>query len=285
MPAKVTCIDHPVFAVNDLIAARSSFEKLGFFVPPIGRHREWCTGNICIMFARDYLEIRGIADRSRYLAGLEEFLADGEGLIGVAFGTNSADESYRAARESGLGVEEPRGLERNLDVFGKVVSLRFRNVMLRTDDHPGFYHANLCQHLTFDALRQPGWLGHPNTATSVATVVGVIDDADAAARKYAALLGSDAVLRERDKVMLRFPVGSSAELITAREAEARGIAQSKRVKNYMAAIKINVRSLDALRAVLGKSDLPCRQNGGEVVIDPKHACGAHIIFVEADARQ
>ncbi|MGE0753408.1 MAG: VOC family protein [Variibacter sp.] len=283
MSAQLECVDHPVFAVNDLSVASDVFRKLGFVVPPIGKHQEWGTGNICIMFARDYLEIRGIADRSRYLAGLEEFLADGEGLIGVAFGTPSADERYRTLREAGVAATEPRGLQRRLELSdGNAINPRFRNVMLQPGDHPGFFHANFCQHLTFDELRQPGWLDHPNTAVSAGKVVGVTDDLGKAQAKYETLFGKEVVSRSENAVWLRFPIGAPVELITPAEAKERHIDQPKRGTNYMASLEINVRSLDALQAVLKKNGVGFRLDGRAIVIDPDQACGAHLGFVEAE---
>ena len=37
MSAKFECVDHPVFAVNDLNVASDAFQRLGFVVPPIGK--------------------------------------------------------------------------------------------------------------------------------------------------------------------------------------------------------------------------------------------------------
>lgn len=281
MSVKFECVDHPVFAVNDLNVASDAFRKLGFVVPPIGKHQEWGTGNICIMFARDYLEIRGIADRTRYLAGLEEFLADGEGLIGVAFGTPSADERYRALQDAGVAATEPRGLQRRLELpNGKAINPRFRNVMLHPEDHPGFFHANFCQHLTFDELRQPGWLDHPNTAVSAGKVVGVVDDLGNAEAKYETLFGKDVVSRSGDTVWLRFPVGAPVELITPAAAKARQIDQPKRGKNYMASLEINVRDLSTLQKVLKENGVSFRLDGRAAVVETNQACGAHLSFVD-----
>ncbi len=70
----IESLDHPVIAVNDLSAARDVYEKLGFAVPPRGSHIEWGTGNLCVMFADDYLEMRGIIDPGRLLMHLDEHL-------------------------------------------------------------------------------------------------------------------------------------------------------------------------------------------------------------------
>jgi hypothetical protein len=280
MSARIECVDHPVFAVHDLTAASEHFLKLGFAVPPIGKHKEWGTGNLCIMFEHDYLEIRGIVDPTRYLAGLVEFLADGEGLIGVAFGTLSAEESYSAAKSAGIAVSEPRGLHRPMQVADGVIDLRFRNVMLEPEDHPGFSHANLCQHLTPELMRQPGSTDHPNTAVSVNLVVGVVDSLERAQSRYEVLVGKDSVARRGDSLWLRFPTGASVELISADEAERRGIAQPARVSNYTAAISVNVRDLDVLQAILAENGVRFVREGRSIQIATDDACGAHLRFVE-----
>jgi hypothetical protein len=281
MPAKVSHVDHPAFAVKDLEGAHKQFQKLGFVVPPIGRHSEWGTGNICIMFASDYLEIRGIVDRTRYLAGLEEFFEQGEGVMGVAFGTESAQASYDAAREAGIKVSEPRNLQRLLKLEDKTLDLRFCVVMLEPEDYPGFNHANLCQHLTADRLRQPGWLDHPNTAIFTSEIVGVVGDLDTAQRAYERLLSKSAVKRNKDDLRLSFPKGASVELILPEQAAARGIAQPARGKDYVASISIAVRNLDTLRALLAKNGVKADDKGKSVVVDKHDAGGAHLAFVEA----
>ncbi|WP_217645550.1 VOC family protein [Oceanisphaera psychrotolerans] len=101
MTAKVGRVDHPVVAVHDLQQTRVQYQKLGFVVPPSGKHQEWGTENLCIMFADDYLEIRGIGDPNKFLAGVDTFLEQGEGLYSVAFNAKSANESYQAGVASG----------------------------------------------------------------------------------------------------------------------------------------------------------------------------------------
>ena len=41
-------IDHPVIAVGDMTEARVRYQRLGFTIPPRGRHLEWGTGNWCL---------------------------------------------------------------------------------------------------------------------------------------------------------------------------------------------------------------------------------------------
>lgn len=93
--------------------ARGIYERMGFTVPPRGSHQEWGTGNWCIMFPHDYLELRGVVDPKRHLHGLEELLARREGLMGVAFSSDTLATTVVAAlRAKGLHPADPRELTR-----------------------------------------------------------------------------------------------------------------------------------------------------------------------------
>ena len=75
MPVAIRGIDHPVIAVRDMEKARERYRRLGFTIPPRGSHIQWGTGNWCMMFPEDYLELRGIVDPVRYTHNLDAFLA------------------------------------------------------------------------------------------------------------------------------------------------------------------------------------------------------------------
>jgi len=49
--------------------------------PPIG----WGTGNYCIMLEQGYIELLGILDPTQFTNNLDQFLAEREGLLGLAF--------------------------------------------------------------------------------------------------------------------------------------------------------------------------------------------------------
>lgn len=279
MTAKVGRVDHPVVAVHDLRATRAQYQKLGFVVPPSGKHQEWGTENLCIMFPGDYLEIRSIGDPSKFLAGVDKFLEKGDGLYSVAFNAKSADESYLAGIEAGLDIDPPKALNRKLVLEDKVLDLHFRTVMLGHSLYPGLTHANLCEHLTADTLRQPGWLDHPNGAVSFGRLVGVISDFDAAQTAYSKLLGPENVRREIDRIWLNFEEGADVELITAEEAESRGDAHPNRGDAYLAAATLLVKDVAKTAHVFEENGIQFMQVAeGVFKVNPEDACGAHFYF-------
>lgn len=282
MTAKVGRVDHPVVAAHDLSATRAQYQKLGFVVPPSGKHQEWGTENLCIMFPEDYLEIRTIGDPSKFLAGVDKFLEKGEGLYSVAFNAISADDSYLAGIEAGLDIEPPKALNRKLVLEDKVLDLHFRTLMLDHSLYPGLTHANLCEHLTADTLRQPGWLDHPNGVVSFGRIVGVISDFDAAQTAYNKLLGPENVRREIDRIWLSFEEGADVELITAEDAESRGDAHPNRGDAYLAAATLLVKDVGKTAHLFEKHGVQFTQVAeGILKVSPADACGAHFYFQQA----
>ncbi|AWQ03422.1 putative dioxygenase [Bordetella bronchiseptica MO149] len=282
MTARVGRVDHPVVAVHDLDRTSQQYRKLGFVVPPSGKHQEWGTENLCIMFPGDYLEIRGIGDPNKFLAGVDKFLAKGEGLYSVAFNAASAQESYQAGLAAGLEIEPPRHLNRKLVLEDRTLDLHFETVMLGHDLYPGLTHANLCQHLTADTLRQPGWTDHPNGVVAFGRLVGVVSDFDAAAAAYTRLIGAENVTRGDDHILLDFGAGADIELIGPAEAQRRGDAQPQLGDAYLASATLLVKDAAATAALFEANGVRfARQPGGELKVDPADACGAHLYFKQA----
>jgi hypothetical protein len=168
-------IDHPVIAARDLDAARIQFERLGFTVPPRGSHVEWGTGNLCIMFADDYLEIRGIIDASRFTMHLDEHLdAFGEGLMGVAFGTADIDRSHGEMKQAGINAGNLQRLSRNFEHPEGWTQPSFKLCAPAAEDIEGLMHVVVIQHLTPELLRRPEFLAHTNSCIGVNALAGTI---------------------------------------------------------------------------------------------------------------
>ncbi|MFD2707984.1 VOC family protein [Acinetobacter gyllenbergii] len=160
--------DHPVIAVKSLPESHTVYSNLGFTIPPRGSHIEWGTGNWCIMFEKNYLEHRGILDADRYTHGLENFLAEREGLLGTAFRSDLDNRDlYRNALNASLSPSEPRELTRNFELETGKVPVSFRLVFFNKDDVPALMSSLVCEHLTPELLRKPEYLVHPNTAHDI----------------------------------------------------------------------------------------------------------------------
>jgi hypothetical protein len=167
MDNAIAGIDHVIVGVRDLERARAGWSRLGFALSPRGRHIGQGTGNYCIMFPSDYIELLGIVDPSDFVQNLDAFLARREGLMATAFAPAAApDETCAALMRRQLHPSEPRLLGRQIELPEGAVTLRFGLISLPPDESPGL-DCFICAHLTPELMRRPDWLDHPNGASGL----------------------------------------------------------------------------------------------------------------------
>lgn len=195
MAHHLTGLDHTLLATADLEAARETYRRLGFTLTPRGRHVGWATGNYCIMFPQNYVELLGIAEPGGFTAGLEEMLAArGEGVHKVVLGTADAAKARASLAAAGFAPSEPQSLSRALELPEGTVMPAFTLVHLPPEATPQL-SMFVCQHLTPQLVRRPDWLLHPNGAERLAGVVVVVDDPVALEQPYERLLGAGNAIR------------------------------------------------------------------------------------------
>ncbi len=183
-------IDHVIVGVRNLEEARETWRRLGFTVSPRGRHIDQPTGNYCVMFAADYIELLGIADAAAAAAHrLGDFLKWREGLMGVAFAPfGDSAEAYAALSERGLHPSAPRPLARAIELPEGSAQPRFSLVALPAEETPGL-DSFLCSHLTPELMRRPEWLEHANGATRLNAVYVLVENTAPLLPAYDRLFG------------------------------------------------------------------------------------------------
>jgi catechol 2,3-dioxygenase-like lactoylglutathione lyase family enzyme len=182
-------IDHVLIAVADLDRARQGWERLGFTLTPRGRHLQQGTGNYCIMFPRDYVELLGVVDRVQGPGGLGDFLRAGEGARAVAFATRSAADTAAELQRRGVAAGAPRDLARQLELPEGTVLPRFKLVSLPAEATPGLA-AFVCEQLTPDLVRRPQWLVHANGAVALRGVTVLVAATEPLRLPYETLFGA-----------------------------------------------------------------------------------------------
>jgi catechol 2,3-dioxygenase-like lactoylglutathione lyase family enzyme len=171
----ITGIDHVLLAVRDLDAARMGWTRLGFTLSPRGTHLGRGSGNYCIMFPHDYVELFGIVGSERVNPEYTAFLAAREGAMKLAWATADSDAAAVALRVLGFHPDMPRDLGRQLELPEGTVVPRFKIVALPPGETPAL-SSFLCEQLTPDLMRRPEWLVHANGATGLLGVTIVVDD-------------------------------------------------------------------------------------------------------------
>lgn len=284
MDARLTGLDHLIAGVRDLAAAAAQWARLGFNLTPRGRHRGWGTANVCIMLERDYLELLGIVDAAQFSNGLDRFLAEREGLLGLAVGSADAEVTAAAWTAAGLGPLEPRALGRELDLPGGPAELRFANVMPARSQLGGL-SLFACQHLTPELLRRPAWLAHPNGATGLAGCTIVAADPAALAARLEPVFGR-AALTSTDAVVA-VHIGS-AVLLIARPEDAQHLHPAFAIEPaaevpLCQVLAVRVSDPDRAARFLQLQGVPFSRDAGRaVLVQPEHATGVRLELV-ADA--
>jgi Glyoxalase-like domain len=276
-------IDHTLVGVRDLEGARAAWQRLGFTLTPRGRHIGWGTANYCIMLDRGYIELLGIIGSAQFTNNLDKFLAEREGLLGLAFRSRDAQATYRGLAAIGLHPEGPKDLKRALELPGGDVLPAFSLVFLPPAETPGL-RAFFCQHLTPEIIRHPAWVVHANRAVSLDAAIAVVDAPAALAPAYARLFGGAAVALAGDT--LRVATGEGALLFVTPAELARlypGLSLHAFPRPWVAAMRIGVPSvIDAADYFEAKGLRPLATETG-FALAPELATGTILEFVAAFA--
>jgi len=233
------------------------------------------------MFEHDYFELLGILDASQFTNNLDRFLAEREGLLGLAVGTADPAATAAAWQAAGLGALDPRALARLLDLPEGPVELRFANVMPDRSVLGGL-GLFACSHLTPELLRRPAWLAHPNGALGLAGCTVVAPDPAALAERIAlvfggaALTSTDAVVavHSGSTVILIAGLNDAEQLHPAFAIEAPGETPLLEV------MSIKVEDPDRAAHYLAAQGVPYSRDAGRaVLVQPEHATGVRLELV------
>ncbi len=279
----LTGIDHTVLAAADLEAARQTYARLGFTLTPRGRHIGWATGNYCIMFGGNYIELLGIAEPGGFTAGLEQALAQrGEGVHKIVLGSQDAAASQAALLRSGFAASDPQSLKRALELPEGDVLPAFTLVHLPPEATP---QASMfvCQHLTPELLRRPQWLLHPNGATHLAGCVVVCDEPVALEPHYERLFGAGTCVRT-DRMLAARIGGEHILFVTPTDLETLfpDLEHAERTLPYVAGMRLRVHNPDAAAQYFARTGVAYERALDGTVLVPAEA--AHGCFLEFSAR-
>ncbi|UEM04648.1 VOC family protein [Skermanella rosea] len=266
----ISGIDHTLVGVRDLEAARATWRHLGFTVTPRGRHIGWGTGNYCIMFPGDYVELLGIVDPGQFLNRLDTLLETrGEGFLGLAFSAPDPDAVHLAHPDV---TGPPKDLGRLLELPEGTVTPRFSLVHFKPEATPGL-SAFCCTHLTPGLLRRPDWLDHANGAIGLEGVTVPAEDPAALAPAYEALFGPASLHAGRGRLDIR-----------AGTHDLRFVAPDRLARRYPGlepapVMTVLCRDLAETGAYLGGQGIATAEApGARIVVPPDQANGVILEF-------
>lgn len=271
-------IDHAIVGVRDLEQARTTFERLGFRTTPLARHVGRGTGEHCLMFDDDYVELCGIVDPAEGNESLERFLAAGEGLWALAL--RSADPQGTRAAWEGAGLA-PAAIAETTRIMEPDLETGCRDVML---DPPATGGVPLfaCAQLRPEELRRPEWQGHPNGARGIGSITVVVEEPSAFVEPMAKVFGATCLTETDDTLAVHtgrhvvlFATPDDLDMLHP------GVEGSiKAEQPVLAVLTLVVPDLAATAAVLDRHDVAYRQDlSGAIDIAPEYSHGVILEFV------
>jgi catechol 2,3-dioxygenase-like lactoylglutathione lyase family enzyme len=275
-------LDHAVIAVRDLAAAAAAFTRLGFTVSPQGVHAEWGTANRCLMLAGTYVELLAAVGEGDPADRVREFTADRDGLMALALGTADAAADVARLRAAGLDVEDPRALSRPVATDSGTKTARFAVAILPPAATPGV-NSWLCQHLTPEALRQPGWTEHGNGAQDIASATAVVQEPYDLMPAWDRLIGPAATTPTDNTVTVH--TGNGVIFLTRPDdlSQLHPEAESEAIPAPPAIVALALTVADtaaAARLLKANGVEFSRDAEGTIRIPPDEACGVFLEFQE-----
>lgn len=277
-------IDHLVHAVDDLEGCAAAFARLGFTLTPRGRHRNMATGNYCIMFPDDYIELMGIVAPDMPDRGLRDRMAaQGEGLDRCAFSVADVDAAVTAFSEAGYKTRGPLDLRRPLELPEGEVEPRFSLIHFDGGEMP-LLNGFICYHETPEITRRPDWLTHANGVRRIIGIFGVADDATDVLPHWQRTLGQDAV--KSSETGIHLTVGGHRIDIIHRAMVPKVLpalpVSELPVVDRMVGMVLAVEDIDATAGVLARNRVRTVQQDDGTLLVPATETGGTVVIFHAD---
>jgi catechol 2,3-dioxygenase-like lactoylglutathione lyase family enzyme len=279
-------VNHVGMAVRDLESAVAIFERMGFQLTPYSPHsgawkpneavRSFGSGNRCIMFEHDYLEILGSENPQQQSPRIAGFLARHQGGHIICFNSEDIHAVDRRLQAAGVTTSGVIPLQREISTAEGVRTAKFERVQFGPDASPEGY-IQAARHLTPQYIYQPRYIEHPNGCTQLSETILVVDDLERYAEKYKRYLELPAK-REDDTVTFTFALGSRLRIVSARGAPT--WLPSSLLPPYpsVAGVAFRAKALQGIRRRLVDQGFAFSEANGRLIVPAEQASGLAIVF-------
>ena len=282
-------VNHVGMAVRDLKAIATRFEELGFILTPFSPHsgawkpgdkvQSLASGNRCIMFGDNYLEILASENPAAPAPRISNFLNRHQGAHIICFNTEKPEQVDQRLRANGVSTSGVIPLQREIDTPDGVKTAKFQRVQFAPDESPEGY-IQAARHLTPEYIYQPRYTAHPNGSEMLRDTYLVTDDVERFADKYARYLGRPA-RHENGVTLFEFEQGSRLLLITSEQARKLLPGSLIPPPPCIAAVSFVTRDLQGQRERLGRLALPFAEVDGRLVLPAEETGGLAFVFEQS----
>jgi glyoxalase-like protein len=288
--SEIDNINHVGMAVRDLAGTAARFEAMGFQLTPFSPHagawkpgepvQKLGSGNRCVMFANNYLEILGTENGDPPPPRLAGFLARHQGAHIICFNTEAPSALHDRLRSLDIQTSGVIPLQRDIDTPDGVRTARFERVQFAPDDSPEGY-IQAARHLTPEFIYQPRYIAHENGCTSLSKAFVATDDAAGFARKYGRYLGMPAEARD-DLFQFRLPFASTLTLVPSKLVAQLFPGSLLPPLPSIVAVTFRTPDLAAQRQRLISRKFTILENGNRISVPAEEASGLVVTFEDAD---
>jgi hypothetical protein len=239
------------------------------------------TGNVTAMLARGYIEVLFKTADTALGREFDAALARYAGIHLAAFAVADAAAAHARLAAAGFRMRPLAKMQRPVATESGNAVAAFSVVRVEPDMMPEG-RIQMLTHHTEEAVWQPRWLSHPNTAMALIDVVIAVADVQEAATRFARFCarGAEPI---NGGAILRLDRG--AVLLVGRDALADLLPEvPMHAPPFMAGYAIGVQSLATAAAIVRRANLPWRGfPGGIVVCFPDELGVGAWLFVESAA--
>lgn len=275
-------------AVRDLPDTVRRFEAMGFQLTPYSPHSAaWKpgepvqpqgSGNRCVMFANDYLEILASEDPAKPAARISNFLKRHQGAHIVCFNTQHPNDVEQRLKAEGIVTSGVIPLQREIDTPNGIQTAKFARIQFAPEQSPEGY-IQAAQHLTPQYVYQPRYIVHPNGCDSLRTTFVVTNDLLGFAKKYRQYTGLAAKAGDH-VVQFDFPLGTRLILVDAAHAPRYLPGSLFPPLPAIAGVAFRCPDLAAQRTRLAAQGFAVAEAEGRLVVPAEQAGGVAVAFEE-----
>lgn len=282
----ILSINHVGIVVRHLVATTARYEAMGFQLTPFSPHSgAWKpgapvtklgSGNRCVMFGQNYLEILANEDPAQPSERLEGFLRKHQGGHIICFDSQNLPSVEQRLIAQGLKTSGVLPLQREIDTPDGVRTAKFERVQFAPDESPEGY-IQAARHLTPEYIYQPRYTAHANGCTELSSTVVVVDDLAAFGKRYATYTGMEPQAADGELVF-DFPVLSRLRILSREAARKQLPGTLYPPLPGIAAVGFACPDLHAQAQRLRTQGIAFSQVDHRLVVPAEEASGIAVVF-------
>jgi catechol 2,3-dioxygenase-like lactoylglutathione lyase family enzyme len=279
-------INHVGMAVRDLAATASLFEKLGFLLTPFSPHsgawkpggpvQSFASGNRCIMFGDNYLEILASEEATKPSPRIANFLERHQGAHIICFNTEHLESVERRLKAGGFSSSGIIPLQREIDTPDGVRTAKFERVQFAPEESAEGY-IQAAKHLTPQYIYQARYIAHPNGCERLVDTIVVTENLAGFVRKYSGYLDLTPAL-EDSAAIFQLPKGTRLVLCTPQFARTLLPGGLLPPLPAIAGVSFCTPDLAGQRRRLQQLGLPFAEADGRLVVPAEITSGLAFVF-------